>query len=471
MYEEQISAYFDDPEVERALVAAVSRLCAIRSVREDPRPGMPFGPGPDKALREALALCGELGFATGNCDGYVGTADLNGGETALHILGHLDVVGEGTGWSVTGPYSPKLVDGLLYGRGVSDDKGPVCAALFAMKAVKDLGLPVSKNAQLIMGTDEESGSSDIAYYYARNPFAPMAFTPDADFPVINVEKGHYHPDFGAHWAPSGALPRVSALQGGFRQNVVPPEASALVLGLDRAALEQACETAAAGTGAGFSLTEEPGGFRVHCAGENAHAASPDDGNNALSALLGLLAGLPLADCGSTAAVRSMHTLFPHGDNRGAALGVAQADEVSGALTLNLALMTLDETGFTAKFDVRFPLCANEDNLKKVAEAAFAKHGISVTGDPDLTPPHSVSGDSPFVKTLLSCYSRHTGVADPKPLAIGGGTYVHDIPGGVAFGCDFPGFNPHMHGADERVRVKDLLLSCKIFAQAIAELCA
>ena len=83
----------------------------------------------------------------------------------------------------------------------------------------------------------------------------------------------------------------------------------------------------------------------------------------------------------------------------------------------------------------------------------------------------MSGDSPFVKTLLSCYSRHTGVADPKPLAIGGGTYVHDIPGGVAFGCDFPGFNPHMHGADERVRVKDLLLSCKIFAQAIAELCA
>jgi len=470
MYEQRINAYFDDPAAAEQMVAAVSRLVSIRSVREDPRPGMPFGPGPAAALAEALKLCAELGFPTENVDGYVGAADLGEGPVGLHILGHLDVVGEGTGWTVTGPYEPKVVDGMLYGRGVADDKGPVVAALFAMKAVKDLGLPLKRSVRLLMGTDEESGSSDIEYYYKGHPYAPHAFTPDANFPLINIEKGQYRPDFGSTWAPSAALPRVTALQGGFRHNVVPPEAWALVAGLDRPALDAAAAKTAASTGAGFEVTPAEVGWKILCKGKNAHAAEPDGGNNAVAALLELLSALPLADCGSTGAVRAMHTLFPHGDNRGRALGIAQADAESGALTLNLALMTLTETGFTAKFDVRAPLCANEGNCKEVCEAAFARYGISVTGDGEMLAAHAVPGDSDFVRTLLRCYETYTGVTNAQPLAIGGGTYVHDIPGGVAFGCEMPGFDPRMHGADERIPVKDLLVSAKIFAQAIAEVC-
>ena len=60
---------------------------------------------------------------------------------------------------------------------------------------------------MILGTDEESGSEDIAHYYATEPYAKYTFSPDADFPVINIEKGHYHPDFGSTWAKSEVLPR------------------------------------------------------------------------------------------------------------------------------------------------------------------------------------------------------------------------------------------------------------------------
>lgn len=470
MYQDQIEAYFNDPALQAELVEAVCRLVSVRSVREEPQPGEPFGPGPAAALREGLALCRELGFAAGNYDNYVGTADLNDKETVLHILGHLDVVGEGTGWTVTEPYEPKVVDGVLYGRGVADDKGPVTAALFAMKCVRDLGLPLKKNVRLLLGTDEESGSSDIEYYYAREPFAPNAFTPDANFPLIHIEKGHYHPDFGARWERSSALPRVAELRGGFRTNVVPPEARALVLGVDKGDVEKLCADLSAETGAAFTVEAEGEGVRIFCAGKNAHAAHPDDGNNAITALLALLSRLPLADCGSTRAVRSLHGLFPHGDTRGRALGIAQEDGESGPLTLNLAIAELDEEGFSAKFDVRFPLCANEENCRKACEAGLKKHGISVTGDGDMTAAHRVPADSPFVRTLLRCYEAYTGEKDAKPIAIGGGTYVHDIPGGVAFGCEMPDFDPRMHGADERIRVADLVLSGKIFAQAIADLC-
>ena len=133
-------------------------------------------------------------------------------------------------------------------------------------------------------------------------------------------------------------------------------------------------------------------------------------------------------------------------------------------------MTLTGTGFTAKFDARVPICATKENCADACEAALARHGIAVTGDGEMTPTHVVEADSPLVRTLLRCYETYTGEKDSKPIAIGGGTYVHDIPGGVAFGCDFPGFDPKMHSANEQASVDNLLKSAKIFALAIAELC-
>jgi succinyl-diaminopimelate desuccinylase len=100
---ERIESWVDGREAE--IIADVSRLVAIRSVAGEPREGMPFGEGPAAALREAMEICRERGFIVKNHEGYVLTADLNGGETALDILAHLDVVGEGRAGipSRTGP--------------------------------------------------------------------------------------------------------------------------------------------------------------------------------------------------------------------------------------------------------------------------------------------------------------------------------------------------------------------------------
>ena len=141
-YQKQIQEYFAAHR--QQLVDAVCRLVRIRSVGEDPQPGMPYGPGPAAALAEALEMAGQMGFATRNYENYVGTADLNDHPTQLAILAHLDVVHEGTGWTVTEPYEPVEKEGKLYGRGTGDDKGPAVAALFAMKAVKELGIPLQK---------------------------------------------------------------------------------------------------------------------------------------------------------------------------------------------------------------------------------------------------------------------------------------------------------------------------------------
>lgn len=464
----RIEAYWDAPEQRARLIELITRLVAVRSVREEPGPNAPFGPGPAKCLDLALELCRELGLAAENVDHYVGTADLNDKQTILHILGHLDVVGEGKGWEHD-PYTVvESGDGRLFGRGVADDKGPVAAALLAMKCVKDLGIELPYNAKLILGTDEESGSEDIAYYYKKVPFAKYTFSPDADFPLINIEKGSYKPTFAMDFRPTDALPRVAALEGGFRINVVPNEAEALVLGLTAPAVGAELARAAEETGVAFSARAEGSGCRILAKGVGGHAAGPDSANNALTGLLRLLAALPLAPCDSTAAVRGLAARFPHGDWRGEALGMAVSDEISGPTTVSLTLLKLDEAGFEGRFDSRTCLAANEENTRKRVEAAFQEAGWRCIGA--MHAPHHTPADSPIVTKLLSCYESYAGVTDAKPLAIGGGTYVHDIPGGVAFGCEVEGFDCHMHGANEQVRIDTLLLSGKIFTQAILDLC-
>lgn len=467
LYEDRINDWFDQPARAHALTEGISRLIRINSVRGEARPGMPFGPGPARALAEALDMARALGFSATNYDNYVGTVDLNENPTALHILAHLDVVDGGTGWTVTEPFTPRLTEGLLYGRGAIDDKGPAVAALLAMEAVRALDIPLRQNVRLILGTDEECDSSDIAYYYAREPYAPYTFSPDGEFPLINIEKGSYKPVFSKSWAAEHATPRIRSFHGGSRINVLPPEAEAVIAGLSAQAARPFCAAAEAETGARFQLTEQGDDLHILCRGRGAHASLPEQGNNAITALLRLLCALPLARVGSTAALHALNVLFPHGDCAGKALGIAQSDEISGALTLAFSLLEVTETGLEGRFDSRTPLCATEGNCSAAAEAAFARFGFSVSGK--MEPPHHTPADTPLVRTLLDCYQRYSGQAG-RCLSIGGGTYVHSIPGGVAFGCEMPGFSSGMHGPDEHVRVRDLLTACKMFALAIVRLC-
>lgn len=466
MYREKLDAYLDAHVDE--MIEDIFRLVRINSERTEPLEGMPYGKGAKAALDEAMKMAEEKGFATKNYDNYVGCVDFGDLESQLDILAHLDVVPAGDGWSVTEAYNPVRIDDKIYGRGVADDKGPAIAALYAMQAVKELGIPLTKNVRLILGTDEECGSSDIVHYYAVEKEAPMTFSPDAEFPVINLEKGGLSPVFEAHWEEQTALPRILSIKGGAKVNVVPGKAFAAIEGVEESVLSDAACKVADETNVDFEWETNDGKTEITAVGAGAHAASPFDGNNALTALLLLLTKLPFAPCRGVEVVNSLVELFPHGDCYGKALGVAMEDEVSGVLTLSFSMMDFGLTGFTGQFDSRTPVCANEENMRDVAEAAFKKHGITMEHK-SMKKPHHVPADSPFVQTLLKSYEEYTGLKG-ECLAIGGGTYVHNLERGVAFGCSLPGTDNRMHGADEVAMVNELLLSAKIFAKVIVDLC-
>lgn len=465
-YKKEIEQYIDAHRQE--LLEDICCLCRIDSEKTCYQEGSPYGEEVSRALSLALSMAERYGFSINNYDNYVGTADLNQGPKQLDILAHLDVVPPGDGWTVTQPFDPIQKDGRLYGRGTADDKGPAVAALYAMRCVKELGIPLSKNVRLILGTDEECGSSDIAHYYDVEEEAPMTFSPDAGFPVINIEKGGMKGSFTADFAPSSGNARVLKIQAGTKVNVVPGKAFAVFAGMDDDLIREKGEEVKLETGVSFEIQGREDTLEITAVGEGAHASTPEEGKNALTALLLLISKLPFDDCGQIKALHSLTGLFPCDDTRGRALGIDMEDELSGELTLAFDLLEVSDTSLEGVFDCRSPLCANEENVLEPARKKLADQGFTLTNQ-GMRKPHYVDGNSDFIRTLLSAYELYTG-KEGHCESTGGGTYVHDLKNGVAFGASMPGTDNRMHGADEFAVIDELLTSAKIFAHVITVLC-
>ncbi len=177
---------------EESYLKDLTNLLKIPSVRDDSAATdeYPLGPMPAKALQEFLKMAKQDGFRTKNIDNLVGYAEWGEGDETLAILAHLDVMPAGKGWD-TDPFDPVIKDGNLYARGASDDKGPGMACYYALKYLKDQGVKFNKKVRFIVGTDEESNWTGMHRYFEVEPAPTMGFSPDAEFPVINGEKGQF----------------------------------------------------------------------------------------------------------------------------------------------------------------------------------------------------------------------------------------------------------------------------------------
>lgn len=441
------------------MIATLGELIAIPSVRDEAAEGAPFGKNARKCLDKALEICQKLGFSTFNCDGYVGTASFTENEPSLGILAHLDVVPAGEGWSHD-PFKATVEDGKLFGRGAMDDKGPCVSVMYAMKALYDLKIPLKNGFELIMGTDEECGSGDLEYFKQHAKMPKWLFTPDADYPIINIEKGRVC----AHFTALCDGGRLVSLCGGHATNAVPATAYAVLRDFSKEDIEKAVEKS--GCTVKFSLENVPEGIKISAVGESAHASTPRFGDNALTALIRLISLLP--DFGEAQErLRGLNTAFPYKETDGSSAGVSASDDISGALTLALDVLSFENGEISGYIDIRFPVCESvsgvSEKLGKALEGAGFKHEISGVE------PHCVPSDSEFVRTLLEAYESVTGQKG-ECLAIGGGTYVHDTEGGVAFGCEIAGEDNRIHGADEFIRTDALVENAKIFAEAIVRVC-
>ncbi|MDQ7094899.1 dipeptidase PepV [Desulfosporosinus sp. PR] len=459
--DEQINAMKED------IVSAVQACIQIKSVKDmtQAAQGAPFGPGIREALEWTLKLGEKLGFAVKNVDGYAGHIEMGSGEL-FGILGHLDVVPEGDGWSVP-PYSAAIKDGKIYGRGALDDKGPSLAALFAMKAIKDAKIPLSKRVRLILGTDEESGWADMDYYLQKEEVPYMGFAPDAEFPLIHAEKGILHLEFKKSFAAS--LPHLVTIRGGERANVVPDICEVTLTGLDHGSVAQSLQDFAFPQDVSGQIQAQQAGQEIKLTfkGVGAHGSLPQQGKNAVLYALKFLRCLSLS--AEEQAALDFLLNYPGTGFSGEGFGIAYSDEPSGQLSLNLGILELKSDQIRFVLDIRYPVTYEREDVLLPIEKVAQKENYSLQVISQQKA-HHVPKDSDLVQSLLKAYADVTGLK-PYAFAIGGGTYAKALPQGVAFGPVFPGEPEVIHCADEYISIDNILLTTKVYAQAILNLAA
>lgn len=464
MVYEKLSAWVDAHR--DAFLADLENWLSVPSVKGEAEPGAPFGAENRKALSLALEDARRYGFVTRDFDGYAGDITLGDGAETLGILCHLDVVPAGEGWSKP-PFHLTVENDRLIGRGVMDDKGPALAALYAMRAVRDCALPLKDKVRLILGCDEETGMSDMRYYAQKADLPHYGFSPDAEFPVIHIEKGGLNLLLSKATDSKISVPiEIESLQAGERCNVVPGIARAVVAAQDVSDLAE--RVAAIAQKRAFSLSTRAlgdGRYEIVAEGLCAHASTPHLGKNAAGMLLIALADLNAGGAiGET--VRALSEWIGLEGN-GESLGIAISDPDSGPLTCNLGILRYDGNLFSAQLDIRYPLHVTEETLCGKVAMRLSPAKIALTRISGHAP-HHVPKEHKVVQGLLRAYTEATGL-EGYAFAIGGGTYSRMMPNTVAFGPNFPGEVDACHMPDEYIPQEKMFLCIKTIALAIVRL--
>lgn len=430
---------------------------------KDDGSGYPFGQGVQDCLEYTLGVCEKLGFKTTNLDNYVGWCEFGEGEEMVAVLGHLDVVPEGDGWSVP-PYEGRVENGRIYGRGTMDDKGPTYAALYGLKAIKDSGLPLKRRVRVIFGLNEETGSADMKYYAEHcGEYPAVGFTPDAEYPVINGEKGLIIETHGCklEQKPDVAI-RLVKLEGGTAANIVPNFA--------RAQLACAAELAAeicAKTAEGITTTANAEGVLIEAEGVSAHGAMPEEGVNAIGRLMIFMNSLPLE--GQLARAVKLLAEKIGMETDGKSLGIALWDEVSHGLTNNMGTVFSDGDELTVSLNYRYPVTKSYEQCGPLVWKQFEEAGFYVVKSRHNKQLY-VEPESELVQKLMKVYTEYSGRND-APKSIGGGTYAKSMPNVVAFGPIFPGDEVREHKPDEFMELSRLVDNAIIYAESIYALAA
>jgi succinyl-diaminopimelate desuccinylase len=430
------------------LKKALAELVQIPSVCDEGAVGTPFGEAIDLALHKALEVAGDLGFRTRYSDGgYYGYAEIGEGEEMLGILGHLDVVPPGKleDWEQD-PFDPVEKDGMIYGRGTQDDKGPLLASLFAVKALMDAAVKFNKRIRFIFGTDEETLWRCIKCYTKKEEIPSFGFSPDSRFPVTYAEKGLLQLRL------EGSNESGIKLSGGSAFNAVPDS-----IFYDGERQEDLAEKL---DHLGFEYEWHEAGIEVK--GRAAHAMIPEEGINAIARLC---IGLNAIGIQSRAINFVAQEIWQ--DPYATQIFGDITDEPSGKLKFNLGKIDLGKAE-QLSIDIRIPVTASKEEVVKSLTMTAAKYGLEYK-EFDWLGSIYLPLDHFMVTTLMTVYRKYSGDLVTEPRSSGGATYARAIQNCVAFGALTADETLTEHQPNERVVLTNLYKAMEIYAHAVYEL--
>lgn len=448
------------------IIKKTQELISIKSVEQAPSEGMPFGEGPHNALKYSVNLAEELGFRAEDFDGYAAHADLGQGDETVGILVHLDVVPEGDGWTYS-PYGGEIHDGKIYGRGAVDNKGPAIASLYAMKALTDSKVPLKRKIRIIFGTNEETGWGCMKHYFSKVDAPTMAFTPDADFPVIFGEKGIIIFDLKYELKDSDSSFKLIDLKGGSAPNMVADTAMATFETDKVDELVKKINNYKDKKDNSIELEVDGNLVKITTKGISAHGSTPEKGKNAISYLMEMLEEI-LEDTYLSDFIKIYNDrigFYHHGEK----IGCGYEDEVSGRLNFNPGMIKLEDNNIYLTINIRYPITSSAKEVYDGIRANLKNTDIElIEGEGEQKPLH-VPKDNFLVKKLMEVYKEETGDLDSEPIVTGGGTYARAMENAVAFGPMFPGQKEVAHQKDEYISIDHLMKITEIYTKALYEL--
>lgn len=461
------------------MIKSLQELIQIPSVVKDGNEKAPFGEEVDKAFSYMLKKAENDGFDVENIDNYGGHIEFGGylldedgdivgtSDEALGILVHLDVVPAGSGWD-SDPFSGEVIDGRIYGRGSTDDKGPTIAAYYAMKALKEAGVITKKKVRMILGLDEETNWVGVKKYFQKVKEPEFSFTPDSDFPIIHGEKGIVVFEIAKKIGKSTAKGlELRTFTGGNAPNMVADSARVVLRGnnydevrkkLDAFKKETGYKLKAKGMGKSLEITAE---------GISSHGARPEKGLNAISVMMKFIETLGIANEDMCEFIDFYNKNISF-ELDGKSLGCGFRDEASGNLICNVGLINIDSEAAILTVNIRYPVNVSDVQLYTALEPVMNKYNMGIVKLNHKEPIY-IPADDPKIKLLMDIYQRQTGDYESKPLVIGGGTYARAVKNGIAFGATFPGEPELAHQKNEFIEINSLIKSAKIYAEAICKL--
>ena len=436
------------------LVDNIRKWCAIdsqydeTSVSED----HPFGKGVSSALNFFAKLAIDSGMKVTNYGNYVVEALYGNGPKNITIMAHADVVPEGSGWDQN-PFEVVEKKGVLYGRGVADDKGPALASFYALKALIDNHMLSNKyQIRFLVGGNEERGSLCMEHYFKelKKPQPTYGFSPDSSFPLIFAEKGIFNFEASKQINIKGLL----SIHGGTASNSVI-EKCTVKIELNDGIIPYLVKNYPE---AQINTVDDI--VSITFIGLAAHGSVPQEGKNA-----GLMALKFLANYSKNPDIELAVKLFD--DVYGKGINASASSRDMGRNTLNIGLINYD-IGRPLSIIANFRFVNGVDDkalkatIKEVCKPFTVKCSVS-------SPLLHFDKTSPLIKTLMKAYIAETGEAKAKPLSTGGGTYAKEADNVVAFGMEFANRDPKMHAVGENVSIEDLINAMAIYAHALYEL--
>lgn len=410
----------------------LKKLVSFESVLKPQDGDAPFGKESKEVLLEFLKMAEGFGFKTTNYDNYGGEFSVGEGEE-VGIIGHLDVVPLGSGWD-TNPLELTEKDGKLYGRGVSDDKGPTLLTMFALKEIVDSGVKFNRKIRFIVGCNEEKGWKDLEHIKSKTTMPTYGFSPDGNFPLTYSEKGTLK-----LWAKLPKLKNFKNIVGGTAVNAVCGYATveATDEGVDKEKLKK------------HGLTFENG--KIVSVGVPAHGSAPWEGKNAFKPLFEYM-----VEMGESELKPLLEVLFND------KYKVFERENEQGKTTMSPDII-LDKDGEDYLVsDMRVPA----PFTFKETEDLFTNCGFShffVEGHP----PVMTKKDGWLVQSLLNAYIDVTGDVTAKPIPMGGSTFARAFTYGCSFGIEGgQSISGNIHAVNEYIGIDWIETAYEIYKKAI-----